>query len=47
MIPGLGSARRVKQTVELFGALIPAAFWQALKAQGLMREDAPVPGEGM
>lgn len=43
VIPGIGSAARVAQTVELYREAIPAAFWQALRAQGLLRADAPVP----
>ena len=43
VIPGLGSARRVEQTMALFHEAIPATFWDALKAHGLLREDAPTP----
>jgi D-threo-aldose 1-dehydrogenase len=45
VIPGLGSAGRVAQTMALFNEPIPPAFWHALKSQGLVREDAPIPGE--
>lgn len=43
VIPGIGSAARVAQTVELYREAIPAAFWQELRAEGLLRADAPVP----
>jgi D-threo-aldose 1-dehydrogenase len=43
VIPGLGSARRAAQTMELFHQSIPEAFWRTLKMQGLLREDAPIP----
>lgn len=43
VIPGLGSAARVAQTVDLYRAAIPAAFWEELRHDGLLRPDAPVP----
>lgn len=43
VIPGIGSAARVAQTVDLYREAIPAAFWQELRADGLLRADAPVP----
>jgi D-threo-aldose 1-dehydrogenase len=43
VIPGLDSPERVEQAVALYRHPIPAAFWSALKAQGLLRRDAPVP----
>lgn len=43
VIPGIGSAARVAQTVDLYREAIPAAFWQELRAEGLIRADAPVP----
>lgn len=43
VIPGLGSARRVAQTMNLFDEPIEPAFWQELKKQKLLREDAPTP----
>lgn len=46
VIPGLGrGADRVLQTVELYRASIPADFWTDLKAEGLLRDDVPVPEE--
>lgn len=43
VIPGISSAARVAQTLELYRADIPAAFWTELRAQGLVRDDAPLP----
>lgn len=43
VIPGLGSAKRVTETVKLFNCHIPAEFWTHLKISGLLHEDAPVP----
>ena len=43
VIPGLDSSERVQQTVALYRHEIPAALWQDLKSQNLLREDAPVP----
>lgn len=45
VIPGIGSARRVKQTVELYNTPIAIDFWAELKAEALLRTSAPVPGE--
>ena len=41
--PGLDSPERVEQTVALYRHKIPAALWQDLKREKLLREDAPVP----
>ena len=43
VIPGLDSPERVSQTVALYRHAIPAQLWRDLKAQGLLREDAPTP----
>ncbi|MEM6429675.1 MAG: aldo/keto reductase [Deinococcota bacterium] len=43
VIPGAVSAAEISQNLEYTRAAIPAAFWQALKDEGLMREDAPTP----
>ncbi|WP_298091045.1 aldo/keto reductase [uncultured Sphingomonas sp.] len=43
VIPGLGSAARVRQTIDLYHAPIPADFWAELRHEGLLRADAPVP----
>jgi len=44
VIPGALSAEQVRQNVERFGARVPVAVWDELKAEGLLRADAPVPG---
>jgi D-threo-aldose 1-dehydrogenase len=41
VIPGLDSAERVRQTVTLYDTPIPAALWSDLKAEKLLRADAP------
>lgn len=43
VIPGALSPDHVRANVALFEERIPAAFWSTLKAEGLIREDAPVP----
>ena len=43
VIPGLDSPERVAQTVSLYRHVIPAQLWRDLKAQGLLRGDAPTP----
>lgn len=43
VIPGMGSARRVEQTIAYWRESIPAAFWQQLKDEGLLDHDAPTP----
>ncbi len=43
VIPGLGSARRVKNTIELFNEVIPSEFWQSLKDENLLDQAAPLP----
>ena len=43
IIPGLGDARRVAQTLNLYRTTIPSAFWADLRREGLIRPDAPVP----
>lgn len=43
VVLGLGSARRVAQTVDLYRTDIPQGFWDELRRQGLVREDAPLP----
>jgi len=47
VIPGLGSAQRIRQTLELYRHEIPDAFWEDLKANGLLRADAPVPARAV
>jgi D-threo-aldose 1-dehydrogenase len=43
VIPGLDSPARVEQAVALYSHPVPPAFWRGLKADGLLRQDAPVP----
>lgn len=43
IIPGLGSAKRVQQTIELFNEIIPNDFWQTLKDENLLDQAAPLP----
>src|SRR5688572_4323428 len=43
VIPGARSAAHVERNVENFRHPIPADFWAELKAERLLREDAPVP----
>lgn len=43
VIPGTKSPERVYQNVELMRQLIPAAFWQELKHDGVLPENAPTP----
>ena len=40
---GLDSAGRVEQTIALYHHKIPAALWQNLRAENLIRADAPIP----
>ena len=43
VIPGLDSPERVEQSVALYSHKIPAALWQELRHENLLRADAPVP----
>ncbi len=43
VIPGLGAARHVVQTLELYRETIPADFWRELKAHALLHPGAPTP----
>jgi len=42
-IPGARSADEVRQNIATLNVDIPAALWADLKAEGLVRPDAPVP----
>ena len=44
VIPGLGSPKRLQQTMDLYAMEIPAGFWSDLRASGLLHENAPTPG---
>ena len=43
VIPGLDSPQRVNQTIALYRHKIPAALWQDLVQEKLVRADAPLP----
>jgi D-threo-aldose 1-dehydrogenase len=43
VIPGMSSAAEVAAAVRWMSLPIPAACWQELRAQGLLRADAPTP----
>ena len=43
VIPGGASAREVVRSAAALQAKLPKALWKDLKAEGLMRADAPVP----
>ena len=45
VIPGIGKPKWIEQTLDLFGTSIPAGFWSTLVERGLLRVDAPVPGD--
>lgn len=42
-IPGASSVAHLQRNAALMDAAVPAAFWQALRAEGLLPEDAPLP----
>jgi D-threo-aldose 1-dehydrogenase len=42
-IPGTRDVSQMEQNIRLVSHPIPGAFWQELKREGLLREDAPVP----
>lgn len=42
-VPGTRNVQQMNQNLELVAHPIPAAFWQELKTEGLLRQDAPVP----
>lgn len=43
VIPGIGSARRVEQTLALYNTPIAEDFWSELRHERLIRPDAPTP----
>lgn len=43
VIPGAQRASEVRRNAAMMGAKAPAALWRALKAEKLLREDAPTP----
>jgi D-threo-aldose 1-dehydrogenase len=44
VIPGARAAEEVEQNLRLLRHPIPSALWRDLKAEGLLRPDAPTPG---
>ena len=45
VIPGLDSPQRVREAAAFHAAVIPHDFWRELKAEGLLRADAPTPAD--
>jgi D-threo-aldose 1-dehydrogenase len=45
VIPGANSPDQVTTNLRLLNARIPPALWTDLKSEGLLRPDAPVPGD--
>lgn len=43
IIPGTRSVEQLQQNLDWIAEQIPADFWQTLKTEGLIREDAPTP----
>ncbi|WP_159715393.1 aldo/keto reductase [Geminicoccus flavidas] len=43
-IPGTRTVAQLEENLAIFRTDIPADFWAELKREGLVREDAPVPG---
>ena len=44
MIPGAQTVAQTTSNLAVAKAVVPAALWDDLKAEGLLRQDAPVPG---
>ncbi|GLU29835.1 aldo/keto reductase [Brucella sp. NBRC 12950] len=47
IVPGTRNVAQLKQNLDLINYVIPAGFWNDLKAHGLIRTDAPVPQEAV
>lgn len=45
VIPGASTPDEVRANVAVFETPVPAALWSDLRAEGLIRPDAPIPGE--
>ncbi len=45
VIPGMGSMKHIEQTLLLMNTDIPDALWRDLRSQGLVHQDAPLPGD--
>lgn len=46
VIPGIASVAQLHDTLRFYRAPIPSRFWQDLKSEGLLRDDAVVPDAG-
>jgi len=46
VLPGIGTPGRLAQTLACYRFPIPDAFWRTLAAEGLLRDDAPLPMTG-
>lgn len=44
VIPGIADPLQVSDTMQFHAEPIPSAFWAELRAEGLVRPDAPLPG---
>jgi D-threo-aldose 1-dehydrogenase len=44
IVPGPRTPGEVQQAIETLSVNIPDALWSDLRAEGLLRGDAPVPG---
>jgi D-threo-aldose 1-dehydrogenase len=47
VIPGVGHASRIAQTLEWYRLPIPGEFWRQLKDDELIRSDAPTPSQAL
>jgi D-threo-aldose 1-dehydrogenase len=45
VIPGAVNAAEVEANVALFSRRVPTGLWSDLKSAGLLRPDAPTPGD--
>jgi D-threo-aldose 1-dehydrogenase len=45
VIPGASQPKRIAEDRAAFTEQVPAAFWQELRASGVIHADAPLPGE--
>jgi D-threo-aldose 1-dehydrogenase len=46
VLPGMRSVSEVQANVRFFSAKIPMAFWEELRAEGLVARNAPLPATG-
>ena len=42
---GVRSRAEIERNAELFETPLPVDLWAELRAEGLVREDAPIPGD--